>query len=69
MAQALTYGNSGVPAAGNAGLPAALGAPALDDSIRGVSTTGWVIIALFFGSVMLTIVFWWYLATHLQFGF
>ena len=49
MAQALTYGNSGVPAAGNAGLPAALGAPALDDSIRGVSTTGWVIIGLFFG--------------------
>jgi hypothetical protein len=27
------------------------------------------IIALFFGSVMLTVVFWWYLATHLQFGF
>src|SRR6188474_3381887 len=49
MAQALTYGNSGVPAAGNVGLPAPLGAPALDDSIRGVSTTGWFIIALFFG--------------------
>ena len=27
------------------------------------------IIALFFVSVMLTIVFWWYVATHLQFGF
>ena len=26
------------------------------------------IVALFFGSVMLTIAFWWYLATHLQFG-
>jgi hypothetical protein len=26
------------------------------------------IVALFFGSIMLTIAFWWYLATHLQFG-
>jgi hypothetical protein len=26
------------------------------------------IVALFFGSIMLTVAFWWYLATHLQFG-
>ena len=26
------------------------------------------IVALFFGSVMLTVAFWWYVATHLQFG-
>ena len=41
MAQAVTIGNSFVPAA--------LGIPAPDDSIRGVSAAGWVIIALFFG--------------------
>jgi hypothetical protein len=27
------------------------------------------IVALFFGSIVVTIAFWWYLATHLQFGF
>jgi Domain of unknown function (DUF4112) len=27
------------------------------------------IVALFFGSIILTIAFWYYLATHLQFGF
>jgi hypothetical protein len=27
------------------------------------------IVALFFGSILVTIAFWWYLATHLQFGF
>ena len=27
------------------------------------------IVALFFGSIALTIAFWWYLASHLQFGF
>jgi hypothetical protein len=26
------------------------------------------IVVLFFGSIMLTIAFWWYLATHMQFG-
>jgi len=26
------------------------------------------IVALFFGSIIVTIAFWWYLATHLQFG-
>jgi hypothetical protein len=26
------------------------------------------IVVLFFGSIMLTIAFWWYLSTHLQFG-
>jgi hypothetical protein len=26
------------------------------------------IVALFFGSILLTVAFWWYLATHLQFG-
>jgi len=44
MAQALTIGNSY--------LPAAPGAPEPDDSIRGVSTAGWAIIALFFGQRM-----------------
>src|SRR5436305_13884276 len=41
MAQAVAIGNSYVPAA--------LGIAAPDDSIRGVSTAGWLIIALFFG--------------------
>ena len=27
------------------------------------------IVALFFGSIVVTIAFWWYLATHMQFGF
>jgi hypothetical protein len=27
------------------------------------------IVALFLGSILLTVAFWWYLATHLQFGF
>jgi Domain of unknown function (DUF4112) len=27
------------------------------------------IVGLFFGSIAVTIAFWWYLATHLQFGF